>query len=765
MTEKPNRKIRTIFLALQSSVFSLLLFQPFSYLAFSFQPFSLSSMPRFFFRWLGFVLLLGLTGCGLIDPVGTAIKKLKDPDASVRLTAIEKLRSRHDARAVEPLIASLKDDDMGVRTAAAAALGELDDVRAIEPLIACLPTDYTELRKATITALGKLDNARVGKRLIFQLQNKGTEPAMTLAVIETLGALRYPGTVDALLPCLGNESEQISNEATDALSQVGAPAVEQLITCLKDPKAQVRERAAEALGRIGDARAVEPLIACLKNPGPDQAAAGGQDTSNGDQSDDQKRAQADEESQVRQKAAEALGKLGKPAVEPLMACLDEKDPSVRSLAATALGQLHDSRAIAPLITHMLQLSGKDPADEENSAGVNVHDSLRDALAELGEPAIKPVMECMKDKNVHVQEDAAVILDKLHYLPSDTEGKAAFFVLLQSWDKLIELGTPAVPPLLGCLKDEDAGRRQGAAEALGELGDKRAVVPLIACLQDDSMDVKKNAAKALAQLGDKRAVAPLINVLKNDTTEVGLAAAEALGLLGDSAAVPALVASLTDQDAGLRQTCAQALDKLHYQPEKVEDNITYLIALQAWDKVAKLGAPAFEPLSACLSDQNMDIKQGAIGALGDLGDKRAIAPLHDALPDWNLNASLVPALEKLGWKPASDAEQIYDWIGKQDSSHLKQAWEKTSKVLLDDVSSGDQRKVQNAVYSFMALGEPKVLDDLVQILDDHGDKDMAETFLNCGNDKLEQAARDWASKNGFQTMMLPTGSSHQNWGSW
>jgi HEAT repeat protein len=720
--------------------------------------------PRFFFRWLGCVLLLGLTGCGLIDPVGTAIKKLNDPTAAVRLAAIEKLRLRHDARAVEPLIACLADQDPDVRKAATDALGDLNDPRAIEPLIAGLTSDYTEVSQATIAALGKLDHVQVGDRLIAHLQSKDTTPAMAVAVIGTLGTLHYPPALNALIPCLGSETDEISNGAVNALSQIGAPAVEPLIASLKDPKAQVRERAAETLGRIGDARAVDPLIACLKNPGPDQAAAGGQDISNGDESDDQKKARAEEDAQVRQKAAEALGKLGSPAVAPLIACLDEKDPSVGSLAAAALGQLHDSRAIAPLIAHMEELSGKDPTDEESSAGVNVHDSLRDALAELGKPAIKPLAEYLKDKNVHVQEDAAMILDKLHYLPPDTEGKAAFFVLLQSWDQLVGLGAPAVPPLLGCLKDEDAGRRQGAAEALGELGDKRAVDPLIACLQDDSMDVKKNAAKALAQLGDKRAVAPLIAVLKNDTTEVGLAAAEALGLLGDSAAVPPLVASLTDQDAGLRQACAQALDKLHYHPGKVEDNITYLIALQAWDRVAKLGAPAFEPLSACLSDQNIDIRQGAIGALGDLGDKRAIAPLRDALPDWNLNASLVTALEKLGWKPASDAEQIYDWIGKQDSSHLKQGWEKTSKVLLEDVSSGDQRKVQNAVYSFMALGEPKVLDDLVQILDDHGDKDMAETFLNCGNDKLEQAANDWAKNNGYTITPIP-GSSHQSWGSW
>jgi HEAT repeat protein len=719
-------------------------------------------MSRFFFRWFGCVLLLGLTGCGLIDPVGTAIKKLKDPTASVRLAAIERLRLKHDARAVEPLIACLGDDDVDVRKAATEALGELNDARAIEPLIACLATDD---RQAIIDALGKLGSARAGERLVSHLQNKSTDPAMAAAVIEALGALHYPPAVDALLPCLASETDQISNGAVDALGQIGAPAVEPLIASLKDSKAKVRGLAAEALGQIGDARAVEPLIACLKNPGMDQPAADGQDMSNGDESDDQKKAHEEENSQVRQKTADALGKLGPPAVAPLIACLDEKDPSVRCLAATALGQTHDTRAVTPLIAHLVDLSGKDTTDEENSAGVNVHESLINALAELGKPAIQPLTERLKDTNVHVQEDAADVLNRLHFLPSNPEGKAAFFILLQSWDKLIELGAPAVAPLLGCLKDEDSSRRQGAALALGELGDKRAVDPLIACLQDDSVDVKKNAAKSLGELGDKRAANPLITAFKNEDMETKKAAAEALGLLGSNEAVAPLADALKDDDAGLRQACAQALDKLHYQPEKVEDNITYLIALQAWDKVAKMGAPAFEPLSACLSDQNTDVKQGAIEALGNLGDKRAIAPLSNVLPDWNLNGSLVSALEQLGWKPASDSEQVYDWIGKKDSVHLKQQWEKTRKVLLDDVSSGDRQKVQNAVYSFVALGDPKVVDDLVQALDDHGDQEMAETYLNCSNDRLEQAARDWASRNGYQTIAIPTGSTPMHWGAW
>jgi HEAT repeat protein len=722
-------------------------------------------LPRFLLSWLGCALLLGLAGCGLIDPVGSAIKKLQNPDATVRRDAIEKLRLRRDARSVEPLIACLGDGDMDVRAAAAAALGEFNDDRAIVPLIACLPVDYTGLRKATMASLGKLNHAKVGEQLIAQLQNKGADPAMTLGVIETLGMLRESRAVDALLSCLANDSDQISGEAIDALGQIGAPAVTPLVAALKDPKARVRGLAAEALGQIGDARAVGPLVACLKNPRPDQTTVGEPDTPNGEESDDQKKAHEEEDSQVRKKTGEALGKLGQPAVTPLIACLDDNDPSVRSLAATALGQLHDSRAIAPLIDHLMKLSGKDTTDEENSEDVNVHESLIDALADLGTPAIKPLLACLKDKDIHGQEDAAAVLNRLQYLPADAEGKAAFFVLLRSWDKLVELGAPAVAPLLDCLKDEDYSRRQGAAQALGQLGDKRAVKPLIACLQDENVDVKKNAATALGQLGDKSAVEPLIKAFTNEDKETKLAAAEALGSLADPAAVAPLAASLTDQDAEIRRTCAQALDKLHYQPPQVADNVTYLIALQAWDKVAKLGAPAFDPLSACLSDQSPDIRQGAVEALGDLGDKRAIGPLNEALPDWDLNASLVSALERLGWKPATESQQVYAWIGKKDSAHLKQEWEKTREVLLNDVGSGDRRKVQDAVFTFMALGNPKIVDDLVQILDDHGDQELAETYLNCGNDKLAQAAHDWASQNGYTITTIPSDNAHMNWGSW
>jgi len=71
-------------------------------------------------------------------------------------------------------------------------------------------------------------------------------------------------------------------------------------------------------------------------------------------------------------------------------------------------------------------------------------------------------------------------------------------------------------------------RQAAAEALGELGDARAVGPLIVALQDGDVEVRRAAAWALGEIGDARAVDPLIAALRDEDVEVCRAAARALG---------------------------------------------------------------------------------------------------------------------------------------------------------------------------------------------------------------------------------------------
>ena len=68
----------------------------------------------------------------------------------------------------------------------------------------------------------------------------------------------------------------------------------------------------------------------------------------------------------------------------------------------------------------------------------------------------------------------------------------------------------------------------AAEALGVLGDSRAVVPLTqALLEDEDSSVRRSAAEALGEIGDIRAVEALTQALEDEDASVRFWAERAL----------------------------------------------------------------------------------------------------------------------------------------------------------------------------------------------------------------------------------------------
>ncbi|HTX67505.1 MAG TPA: HEAT repeat domain-containing protein [Opitutaceae bacterium] len=738
---------------------------------------------RFIARWLPAFALLVAAGCIQQDPVHVAVKHLKDPSPSVRQQALEQLRPLHSKRAIEPVIACLQDPDPDVRAAAVATVTEwkepqaveplgrclqdpapavrlaaaqalpvFHDPRAIPPLIQALEADDAELRAAAATALGQIGDVRAIEPLLAAVTSKAPETAA--AALAALGALHDPRALPAIIGALAAKDDSVGAQAVDAIARFGAPAVEPLLASLHDPKARVRARAAEALGRIGDARAVGPLVDLLKQAPSADPPAADENAPAAPKADTDESADAIPD--VRQAAAEALGKLGAPAVEPLLGCLTADDATVCALAAKALGEIKDARAAEPLVAALLQ--------RQKSGDSDARDALVAALVALGPPAVAPLAAHLQDDDIDIRRTVAEPLDGLKFVPTEDADKAAFWVLRKSWDDLVKLGAPAVAPLIAALKSDDNETQSGAAEALGKLGDRRAVDPLVVLLQNGAQEVTAKAAAALGFLGDPAAVEPLMKTAETaPADDTRAAAAEALGRLGDARATPTLVGLLKVSNADLRQAGAQALGKLDYAPKAPADQAAYLVALQSWDDAVKLGPPAFDALAAVLGDPNTDVRRGVIGALGKLGDARAVAPLNAALPDWEFNADLVASLEQLGWKPSNENEEVYAWISKKDADSLKGKWDQTRKVLLADVESSDRRKIENAVYSFVAIGEPKILDDLVKVLDDQGNTEIAETYLNSGNDQLDKAARAWAERNGYN--VIPgSGAHHANWGS-
>jgi HEAT repeat protein len=230
-----------------------------------------------------------------------------------------------------------------------------------------------------------------------------------------------------------------------------------------------------------------------------------------------------------------------------------------------------------------------------------------ALLKMG-PAAKPAIPAlmyalMSDSSRSVRSNAAFTLGEI----KDPIAVPALILALKDVDEyvsrsarnaLIRIGKPAVERLIVALKARNRQMRHHAAEALRQIGDKRAAEAFIAALRDKSPKVRELAAWALGGLQDNRAVMPLIGCL-NDEHKVQVRAIEALGNLRDSRAVEPLIALLKDKNSGLRRRAAQSLGM-------IGDN------------------RAVESLIPLLTDD--EIYRNVAWALGEIADKRAVEPL-------------------------------------------------------------------------------------------------------------------------------------------
>jgi HEAT repeat protein len=204
----------------------------------------------------------------------------KFPEAMRQFLIAFESQNNFSIIALEPLIKALGNKSVRVRKNRAYALGNIGDKRAVEPLIKALEYKDRDVRRSAIYALEKIGDKRAVEPLIKALEDGKWSLVCRKAAI-ALGSIGDKRAVEPLIKALGDEDSWVRYSAAEALGEIGA--VEPLIKALRDNDYNVRSCAADALGEIGDKLAVEPLI---------------------------KKALGDGSSFVRQRAAEALKKLG-----------------------------------------------------------------------------------------------------------------------------------------------------------------------------------------------------------------------------------------------------------------------------------------------------------------------------------------------------------------------------------------------------------------------------------------------------------------------
>jgi len=261
--------------------------------------------------------------------------------------------------------------------------------------------------------------------------------------------------IPGLIKALGYEKDPgVCSRAARALGRIGDPALEPLARALHDRKHRGRLYAAGVLGQIGGTRASESLAAALNDK--------------------------DESVPVRLAAAKALVEIGDArAVEPLIGMLESGDVWLRGGAAEALGKTGDARAVEPLIAAL----DRDSPDAAKALGM-----IGDARA------VDPLVRAL------TRED--------YMLDAVTRA-------------LAQIGAPAVQPLIAALGDQDGRVRYAANKALAKIDDPaataainhfRAIERLERAVWGRGLAERRHAAEALVDMYRTGALAPGERVL-------------------------------------------------------------------------------------------------------------------------------------------------------------------------------------------------------------------------------------------------------------
>jgi HEAT repeat protein/beta-lactamase regulating signal transducer with metallopeptidase domain len=306
----------------------------------------------------------------------------------------------------------------------------------------------------------------------------------------------------------------------------------------------------------------------------------------------------------------------------------------------------------------------------------------------------------------------------------------------------------VAALAVALRDADAEVRASAAQALGSLGDPRAVEALLQALRSDAdAGVRKMAAWALGEIESPAAVGGLSQALRSDSSaEVRASAAWALGEIESAEAVEALGAALRDSSVEVRRNAVWALGQIE-SAEAVEWLIPALqdadveIRRKATWALGEIESPAAVPgLSAAMRDSDVEVRGTAAWALGEIQSPAGIDALRVGMTDsdvevrrksaWAMgeiqDARAVPALTAALDDADHETRKTAVWaLGEiQDVSAIP-----ALRPLLHD-PDGEVRKT--AIWALLEMDDPAVYDVLVELLQDEDPEVRKQAAQALGN---------------------------------
>lgn len=364
-------------------------------------------------------------------------------------------------------------------------------------------------------------------------------------------------------------------------------AVEPLIKTLEDGELLIRLAAVQSLKKIGDHRAIFPISQLLK----------------------------DRESPVQKEALQALKhlgwhprspeektwdhiinhrweqviKLGNAAHAPLLGMLSHNDVVTRKESVWCLGEIGKRKFLEPLsqklrdkhwlvryeaVTALGKIGGDivvmqleklldDPHLEVRRQIVRVAAKLR------SNSGIELLQKVRNDSDQTIRALAFTLLKKKGWSPTNISDKVYQLISEEKWIEVMEIGKPAVKPMVEQLKDKNSWIRREAAQILGEIGGSEAIKALLAVYHDQRF-LNMEMARESLKTGKKENSKARERGISNDKKKLKPTILESLGKLKAPSLFPILKEILSNRQADIN-LCGSAVAALGYlkEPRGVE----------------------------------------------------------------------------------------------------------------------------------------------------------------------------------------------------
>lgn len=430
-----------------------------------------------------------LAGMGYAEAMPVLLEALGDEDARIRWGALYWLGQLRDPRAIDGLITALADHeprlerslidtvrsygvaaapllvevlqhpDALTRARAATILGAVGRPEEMEPLLAGLDDPEGDVRDAVAGGLGRIaarhpEGVTPGlvNALVAAFQSDRADLHNRIVIAESVAQLDKDRAVTLWIDTLHHPAAELRREAAARLGQLGdRRAVVVLNLALSDSESGVREQAAESLRGFRDYRSLKALTSCL----------------------------GDEDSYVRLAAIAALTAIGDSRAGPaLVNMLHDDSARIRMAASEALLQLADEPTIARLI---MQLGVALPASWSFVYRPPDEPPALTVLVQLGGRGVRPLITALGDGN------------------GSERGRY--------WCRqaLAQIGPPAIDPLIEALESGLPELRAAAAEVLGAIGDARALEPLVRSVSDASVYQEGSTVGSVAAAAVQRII--------------------------------------------------------------------------------------------------------------------------------------------------------------------------------------------------------------------------------------------------------------------